>query len=94
MLNPRRIGAEEVSPKQFQQKAEQIMNRHRTMEDSVIVREAMNEILTTDLDMDQLRLFIGRMDTEDVRIVHRRVKNPVPSRFDLIHVLFRGFAFS
>ena len=78
MLNPRRIGAEEVSPKQFQQKAEQIMNRHRKMDDSVIVREAMNEILTTDLDMDQLRHFISRMDSEDVRIVHRRVKIPSP----------------
>ena len=78
MLNPRRIGADEVSPKQFQQKAEQIMNRHRKMDDSVIVREAMNEILSTDLDMQQLREFISRMDSEDVSIVHRRVKIPSP----------------
>ena len=78
MLNPRRIGAEEVSPKQFQLKAEQIMNRHRTMDDSVIVREAMSEILTTDLGMDQLRQFMERMGSEDVRIVHRRVKIPSP----------------
>ena len=78
MLNPRRIGAEEVSPKQFQLKAEQIMNRHRTMDDSVIVREAMSEILTTDLEMGQLRQFMERMASEDVRIVHRRVKIPSP----------------
>ena len=78
MLNPRRIGAEEVSPKQFQLKAEQIMNRHRTMDDSVIVREAMSEILTTDLEMGQLRQFMQRMASEDVRIVHRRVKIPSP----------------
>ena len=78
MLNPRRIGAEEVSPKQFQLKAEQIMNRHRTMDDSVIVREAMSEILTTDLEMGQLRQFMERMGSEDVRIVHRRVKIPSP----------------
>jgi len=78
MLNPRRIGAEEVSPKQYQIKAEQIMNRHRKMDESVIVREAMNEILTTDLGMDQLRQFMERMDSEDVRIVHRRVKIPSP----------------
>ena len=78
MLNPRRIGAEEVSPKQFQLKAEQIMNRHRTMDDSVIVREAMSEILTTDLEMGQLRQFMVRMASEDVRIVHRRVKIPSP----------------
>ncbi|MGB0832820.1 MAG: hypothetical protein ACPGRV_03390, partial [Candidatus Thalassarchaeaceae archaeon] len=78
MLNPRRIGAEEVSPKQFQLKAEQIMNRHRTLDDSVIVREAMSEILTTDLEMGQLRQFMERMGSEDVRIVHRRVKIPSP----------------
>ena len=78
MLNPRRIGADEVSPKQFQQKAEQILHRHRKMDDSIIVREAMNEILNFDLDMSQLSDFISRMDSENVRIVHRRVKMPSP----------------
>ena len=78
MLNPRRVGADEVSPKQFQQKAEQIMNRHRKMDDSVIVREALNEILNSDLDMWGLREFLMRMNSEDVRIVHRRVKIPSP----------------
>ncbi|MGY8692109.1 MAG: hypothetical protein ACKVHF_04000, partial [Candidatus Poseidoniales archaeon] len=78
MLNPRRIGADEVSPKQFLQKADQILHKHRQMEDSVLVREAMNEILNSDLDMKQLRKFISRMDSEDVRIVHRRVKMPSP----------------
>ena len=78
MLNPRRIGAEEVSPKQFQQKAEAIMTKHRQMDGSVIIREAMSEILTGDLDMDQLSKFISRMDSEDVRIVHRHVKMPSP----------------
>ena len=78
MLNPRRIGAEEVSPKQFQQRAEQIMQKHRQMEDSVLIRETMNEILHADLDMKQLEIFINRMDSENVRIVHRRVKMPSP----------------
>ena len=78
MLNPRRIGSEEVSPKQYQQKAEAIMTKHRQMDESVIIREAMNEILNGDLDMKQLRNFISRMDSEDVRIVHRRVKMPSP----------------
>ncbi|DAC61840.1 MAG TPA: hypothetical protein D7I02_04970, partial [Candidatus Poseidoniales archaeon] len=78
MLNPRRIGAEEVSPKQFQQRAEQIMQKHRQMEDSVLIRETMNEILHSDLDMAQLEIFINRMDSENVRIVHRRVKMPSP----------------
>ena len=48
MLNPRRIGAEEVSPKQFQQRAEQIMQKHRQMDDSVLIRETMNEIRHAD----------------------------------------------
>ena len=78
MLNPRRIGADEVSPKQFQNKAEQILRAHRQMEDSVVIREAMNEIMNTDLEMKELAEFISRMDSENVRIVHRKVKMPSP----------------
>ena len=78
MLNPRRIGADEVSPKQFQNRAEQILRAHRQMEDSVVIREAMNEIMNTDLEMKELADFIARMDSENVRIVHRRVKMPSP----------------
>ena len=48
------------------------------MDDSVLIRETMNEILHADLDMAQLEIFINRMDSEDVRIVHRRVKMPSP----------------
>ena len=48
------------------------------MEDSVIIREAMSEILTSDLEMNELSDFISRMDSEDVRIVHRKVKMPSP----------------
>ena len=78
MLNPRRIGGDEVSPKQFQQRAEKLMHQHRQMDDSVLVREVMNEIMHTDLDLEQLDDFISRMDSEDVRIVHRRVRMPSP----------------
>tara|TARA_Y100001968_G_scaffold192776_2_gene176651 strand:+ start:5675 stop:11074 length:5400 start_codon:yes stop_codon:yes gene_type:complete len=78
MLNPRRIGADEVSPKQFQNKAEQILRKHRQMDDSVLIREAMNEIMNMDLEMNELSDFITRMDDEDVRIVHRKVKMPSP----------------
>ncbi len=78
MLNPRRIGGDEVSPKQFQTRAEQIMHKHRQSEDSVLIRETMNEIFHHDLDIKQLEKFIARMDSEDVRIVHRRVKIPSP----------------
>ena len=34
MLNPRRIGADEISPKQFQQRAEQILTDHKQASDS------------------------------------------------------------
>ena len=78
MLNPRRIGADEVTPKQFQTRAEQLLRTHRQMEDSVLIREAMNEIFSIDLDMKQLADFISRMESEDVRIVHRKVKMPSP----------------
>ena len=54
------------------------MQKHRKMEDSVIVREVVSEILHNDLDMRQLEDFMSRMDSEDVRIVHRRVKMPSP----------------
>ena len=54
------------------------MQKHRKMEDSVIVREVVNEILHNDLDMRQLDDFISRLDSEDVRSGHRRVKMPSP----------------
>ena len=36
MIIPRRIGSEEVSPQQFQQKAEALLKKHRTMDDSFV----------------------------------------------------------
>jgi ATP-dependent Lhr-like helicase len=76
MIVPRRIGAEEVSPKQFQQKAEKLFVDHRQHADSLLIREAQNEIFHTDLDMEELELFVNRMEDEDVRIVHARVSLP------------------
>ena len=55
MLNPRRIGADEISPKQFQQRAEQILTDHKQAADSVLIREAMREITRHDLELDELR---------------------------------------
>jgi len=76
LIVPRRIGAEEVSPKQFQQKAEKVFREHRQHADSLLVREAQNEIFHTDLDMEELERFVNRMEDEDVRIVHSRVTLP------------------
>ena len=43
LIVPRRIGADEVSPKQFQQKSESFQ-RARQHADSLLIREAQNEI--------------------------------------------------
>ncbi len=76
LIVPRRIGAEEVSPKQFQQKSEKVFREHRQHMDSLLIREAQNEIFHTDLDMEELERFVNRMDDEGVRIVHSRVTIP------------------
>jgi ATP-dependent Lhr-like helicase len=76
LIIPRRIGADEVSPKQFQQKSEKVFRDHRQHASSLLIREAQNEIFHTDLDMEELERFVGRMEDEDVRIVHSRVTFP------------------
>ena len=40
LIIPKRIGAEEISPQQFQQKADALLNKHRTIDDSLLMREA------------------------------------------------------
>ena len=76
LVIPRRIGADEVSPEQFQQKSEKVFRAHRQHADSLLIREAQNEIFHTDLDMEELDAFVHRMEDEDVRIVHSRVTLP------------------
>ena len=76
LIVPRRIGADEVSPKQFQQKSEKVFREHRQHADSLLIREAQNEIFHTDLDMEELENFVNRMEDEGVRIVHSRVSLP------------------
>ena len=39
LIIPKRIGAEEVSPQQFQQRADALLQRHRSIEDSLLIRE-------------------------------------------------------
>lgn len=78
MLNPRRIGADEISPKQFQQRAEQLLTQHKQAEDSVLIREAMREITHHDLELDELKDLMSGRGSESLSIVHRRVKIPSP----------------
>ncbi|MDC0056271.1 DEAD/DEAH box helicase [Deltaproteobacteria bacterium] len=76
MIIPRRIGAEEVSPQQFQQKADALLVKHRTMEDSLLIREAKNEIFWQDIDIKGLEEFLQRSKDENVRLVHTKVSIP------------------
>ena len=50
LIIPKRIGADEVSPQQFQQRADALLQRDRSIEDSLLIREAnprlCSEILT------------------------------------------------
>ena len=78
MLNPRRIGADEISPKQFQQRAEQILTDHKQATDSVLIREAMREITRHDLELDELRDLMTGRGKDFLNIVHRKVKIPSP----------------
>ena len=78
MLNPRRIGADEISPKQFQQRAEQILTDHKQASDSVLIREAMREITRHDLELDELRDLMTGRGKDFLNIVHRKVKIPSP----------------
>ena len=65
MIIPRRIGAEEVSAQQFQQKSEALLRKHRQMEsgDSLLIRETENEIYHSDLDINGLNDFISKMSS-------------------------------
>ena len=85
MIIPRRIGADEVSPQQFQQKAEALLRKHRQMDsgDSLLIKEAENEIYHSDLDLPALEEFIQDMANDNVTMVHSRVKLPSPLGMNL-----------
>ena len=55
---PKRIGAEEVSPQQFQQRADALLQRHRSIEDSLLIKEAKAEIMFGDIDIISLNQFL------------------------------------
>ena len=81
MIIPKRFGADEISPQQFQQRADALLNKHRTIDDSLLMREAKNEIMFGDIDMKRLQQFLSLCLTGDARIVHNKVT--VPSRLGM-----------
>tara|TARA_B100000683_G_scaffold77492_2_gene76661 strand:- start:3441 stop:8726 length:5286 start_codon:yes stop_codon:yes gene_type:complete len=81
LIIPKRIGADEVSPQQFQQKADALLQRHRSLEDSLLIKEAKAEIMFSDIDVISLNEFLESINNEDARIVHTKV--PVPSRLGM-----------
>lgn len=83
LIIPRRIGAEEVSPQQFQQKADALLKNHRATEGSLLMKEVFNEIFHADLDMEGLNQFVSEVVQGSSRILHTRVKVPSPIGMNL-----------
>ena len=81
MIIPKRIGADEISPQQFQQKADALLKKHKSIDESLLMREAKNEILYGDIDVKGLNQFLQACIDGDARIVHSRVS--VPSRLGM-----------
>jgi len=81
MIIPKRIGAEEISPQQFQQRADALLTRHRSIEDSLLIKEAKSEILFGDIDITSLNEFLESSKSGEARIVHTKVA--VPSRLGM-----------
>ena len=61
LIIPKRIGADEVSPQQFQQRADALLQRHRSIEDSLLIKEAKAEIMFGDIDIISLNQFFKRV---------------------------------
>ncbi|MBC8437674.1 MAG: hypothetical protein H8D82_00215, partial [Euryarchaeota archaeon] len=83
LIIPRRIGADEVSPQQFQQKADALLKSHRAMKNSLLMKEVYNEIFHSDLDLIGLNSFVAEVVEGSSRILHTRVKVPSPIGMNL-----------
>ena len=83
LIIPRRIGAEEVSPQQFQQKSDALFKTHRAASESLLMKEVFNEIFHHDLDMVGLDQFVSKVVDGSSRILHTRVKVPSPIGMNL-----------
>jgi len=76
LITPRRIGAEEVSPKRLQRDIAAVLERQRQEPDSVLINETLNEIFQIDIDRKELREFFERLGRDEVEIIHAVVKVP------------------
>ncbi len=83
LIIPRRIGADEVSPQQFQQKSDALFKSHRASSNSLLIKEVFNEIFHHDLDLKGLDQFVTEVVEGSSRIVHTRVKVPSPIGMNL-----------
>ncbi|MDP7000894.1 MAG: DEAD/DEAH box helicase, partial [Candidatus Poseidoniaceae archaeon] len=81
LIIPRRIGSDEISPQQYQQKADALLAKHRTMEDSLLIKETRNEIFWQDIDLAGLEEFLEQSRHHDVSLVH--TKGSVPSKLGM-----------
>ena len=81
LIIPKRIGADEISPQVFQQRADALLNKHRTIEDSLLMREAKNEIMFADIDLNSLNDFLELCVQGEARIVHQKMT--IPSRLGM-----------
>ena len=81
LIIPKRIGADEISPQVFQQRADALLNKHRTIEDSLLMREAKNEIMFADIDLNSLTDFLDLCIQGKARIVHQKMT--IPSRLGM-----------
>ena len=76
MIIPRRIGSEEITPQQFQQKADALLAKHRGEASSLLMKEAMNEIFEQDIDSWALSGFLARLEAGSMNISMVRTKLP------------------
>ena len=81
LIVPKRMGAEEISPQQFQQRTDALLHKHRTQDGSLLMREAKNEIMFGDIDLVGLETFLEACSSGDARICHTKVV--VPSRLGM-----------
>ena len=62
-------------------KIDSLLNKHRTIEDSLLMREAKNEIMFADIDMISLTEFLSLCVEGEARIVHQKMT--IPSRLGM-----------
>jgi ATP-dependent Lhr-like helicase len=81
MIIPRRIGSDEITPQQFQQKADALLAKHRGEDSSLLMREAMNEIFEQDIDSWALSGFLARLEAGSIQV--SMIRNKLPSQLGM-----------